>query len=497
MSSEVEETGLTVPNTLEGLDKEVFNDTQLARWFSRNYFKGDLKFATGLGWFRWNGAVWQKVDERKVRKEISAHLEVIGHHLRVTGAGVDVLKAANRRLSTASLKALVAQLESEVYTESDFFESMPHLLNVRNGVIDLRAKELLLHDQRYGFTKVLPIDYLPEASHPDWLAALDALAPEVADHLQVAVGQAVTGYSALDDRINFFLGPKASNGKSTIAMALLGTFGPFAKFVSDKLLAGNKFDHPTEKMQLFGVRIAVIEELPQSFITDKQLKDLSSRIMSARYIRQDNVEWTSTHTVFVTTNHHLEFEYLDNAVKRRIRLFPFDKEYVDTPTAPQHLRRDFGLRERVKEGEEGQHEAVLAWAVEGAHRWFENGRQMPPEPEKVLKTRSEWEKEADALGAFFEEYLIPNNGSYVASVELLAALNHFLLARGFSPWRAAQLKAAFEGRDDLKHYRSKVARTTSPAGRSIPVIPDFQPTTSPQPVCWYGMRFIVEQKRAP
>lgn len=497
MSSEVEETGLTVPNTLEGLDKEVFNDTQLARWFSRNYFKGDLKFATGLGWFRWNGAVWQKVDERKVRKEISAHLEAIGNHLRVTGAGVDVLKAANRRLSTASLKALVAQLESEVYTESEFFESMPHLLNVRNGVIDLRAKELLLHDQRYGFTKVLPIDYLPEASHPDWLAALDALAPEVADHLQVAVGQAVTGYSALDDRINFFLGPKASNGKSTIAMALLGTFGPFAKFVSDKLLAGNKFDHPTEKMQLFGVRIAVIEELPQSFITDKQLKDLSSRIMSARYIRQDNVEWTSTHTVFVTTNHHLEFEYLDNAVKRRIRLFPFDKEYVDTPTAPQHLRRDFGLRERVKEGGEGQHEAVLAWAVEGAHRWFENGRQMPPEPEKVLKTRSEWEKEADALGAFFEEYLIPNNGSYVASVELLAAFNHFLLARGFSTWRAAQLKAAFEGRDDLKHYRSKVARTTDLASRSIPVIPDFQPTTSPQPVCWYGMRFIVEQKRAP
>jgi len=497
MSSEIEETGLTVPNTLEGLDKEVFNDTQLARWFSRNYFKGDLKFATGLGWFRWNGAVWQKVDERKVRREISAHLEAIGNHLRVTGAGVDVLKAANRRLSTASLKALVSQLEAEVFTEPEFFESVPHLLNVRNGVIDLQTKELLPHDRGFGFTKLLPLNYVPEATHPDWLSALDALPTEVADHLQVAVGQGITGYSPLDDRVNFFLGPRASNGKSTIVLALLGTFGDFAKLVSEKLLAGNKFDHPTEKMQLFGARIAVIEELPQSFITDKQLKDLTGRKMSARYMRQDNVEWTSSHTVFVTTNHHLEFEYLDNAVKRRIRLFPFEKEYVDAPTAPQHLQKDHGLRERLMEGAEGRHEAILAWAVEGAHRWFENGRQMPPEPHKIAETRDGWEKEADSLGAFFEEYLVPSKDSYVASVELLAALNHFLLARGFSPWRAAQLKAAFEGRDDLKHYRSKVLRTTYPAGRSIPVIPDLQPTTSPQPVCWHGMRFIVELEDAP
>ena len=144
------------------------------------------------------------------------------------------------------------------------------------------------------------------------------------------------------------------------------------------------------------------------------------------------------------------------------------------------------------EGADGRHEAVLAWAVEGAHKWFENGRQMPPEPKTLTKARTDWEKEADALGAFFEEFITPSKGSYVASVELLAAFNHFLEARGFSTWRAAQLKAAFEGREDLAHYRSKVARTSVPGARSIPVIPDYEPTISAQPVCWYGMRFIIE-----
>jgi len=493
MSSELEEAGVDAANVPEGLDKEALNDTQLAKWFSRNHFKGDLKFSSALGWFRWDGMVWQQVDEREVRAELSSQLGVIGNHLRVTGAPLELLQAINRRLSSASLKALISQLESQVFTKPGFFENMPHLLNVNNGVVDLRTKELLPHDRDLGFTKILPSNYLPEATHPDWQSALDALPSEVADHLQVAVGQAATGYSPLDDKANFLWGPKASNGKSTIAMGILETFGPVARLVSEKLLAGNKFDHPTEKMQLFGARIAIVEELPQSFITDKQLKDLTGRKMSARYVRRDNVEWTSTHTVFVTTNHQLEFEYLDNAVKRRIRLFPFEKQYVDEPTEPHHLKKDHGLRERLMEGAEGQHEAILAWAVEGAHKWFENGRQMPPEPEKLAETRLGWEKEADTLPAFFEEYLVPDKDSYVASVELLAAFNHFLEARGFSPWRAAQLKAAFEAKNELKHYRSKVGRTTIASGRSIPSIPNFQPTTSAQPVCWYGMRFLVEK----
>ena len=496
MSSELVISSSNPASLPEGFNKESLNDTQLAKYFGQSYFNGDLKFAPALGWFKWDGTVWQQVDEREVRKELSSQLEAIGNHLRVTGAAVELLQAINRRLSSAHLKALVSQLETEVFTKPQFFENMPHLLNVRNGVVDLKTRELLPHDRRYGFTKVLPTDYRPEAKHPDWVSALDALSPEVADYLQVAVGQGATGYSPLDDRANFFLGPKASNGKSTIVLAILGTFGDFAKLVSEKLLAGNKFDHPTEKMQLFGARIAVIEELPQAFITDKQLKDLTGRKMSARYVRQDNVEWTSSHTVFVTTNHHLEFEYLDNAVKRRIRLFPFEKEYVDTPISPHHIKKDHGLRERLMEGSAGQHEAILAWAIEGAHRWFENGRQMPPEPGKIAETRDGWEKEADTLGAFFEEYLVPSKDSYVASVELLAAFNHFLLARGFSPWRAAQLKAAFEAKDELKHYRSRVGRTALADGRSIPAIPDFHPTTSAQPVCWYGMRFIVEQEEA-
>jgi phage/plasmid-associated DNA primase len=268
MSSELQATGANPANLPDGFDKEALNDTQLAKYFSRSYFNGDLKFASALGWFRWDGTVWNRVDEREVRRELSSHLEVLNNHLRVTGAPVEKLQAINRRLSSASLKALVSELETQVFINPVFFDNKPHLLNVKNGVIDLKTKELLPHERGFGFTKMVAVDYIPEATHPDWLAALDALSPEVADHLQVAVGQAVTGYSPLDDRVNFLLGPRASNGKSTMVLALLGTFGDFAKLVSEKLLAGNKFDHPTEQMQLFGARIAVIEELPQSFITD-------------------------------------------------------------------------------------------------------------------------------------------------------------------------------------------------------------------------------------
>jgi P4 family phage/plasmid primase-like protien len=484
------------PSLLGVIEIQVFNDTALAQWFDHSYFKGEVKFSAGFGWSRWTGVFWESTDEREIRKDVATQLQTIERHLREQGASIEALKAIGRRLSTGSLKALIAQLESQVFVKAAFFENSPDLLNAQNGVIDLRTGELLPHDPRLGFTKVLPTSYIPDATHPDWDAALGALEPEVAETLQVAVGQGVTGYSPLDDRSNFFVGPKASNGKSTIVNGILGAFGGFARLVSEKVLAGNKFDHPTEKMQLFGTRIAIVEELPQALLNDKQLKDLTSRVAQGRYMRMDNVEWTATHTVFVTTNHPLEFENLDNGVMRRVRIFPFEKEYVDNPTDPNHMKKDLELRERIMQGQEGQHEAILAWAVKGAVRWFKAGRKMPPEPASLAVAREAWQKDADVVGAFFEEYMEPSEGSFVATVELLAAFNHFLEARGLKPWRMTQLKTAFEARPDLANYRNGVVRPRNAEDRSIPEIPKFFPTTSSQPPSWRGMKFIVEQTQA-
>jgi len=307
--------------------------------------------------------------------------------------------------------------------------------------------------------------------------------------LQFAIGQGTTGISPLDDRANFLIGERAGNGKSTIVLALDNALGDFAKLASERVLLGGVNDHPTERMQLFGARIVFVEELPQRMISSKMLKDITGRKMVARKIRQDNVEWDATHTLFITSNHPVEIDSLDNGARRRVRIFPFEKEFVEKPNKPHQIRRDTQLRERLTAGHEGQHDAVVTWAVSGSIAWFANNCEMPPEPAEAQMARTKWEESSDLLANFFKENLEPSKDSYVAVVELLDALNAFLKARGHAPWREAQLRSAFQSHPVLSDYLSESKRTRAVLGRSMPSHAGFVPSRAKQMMCWWGFQF--------
>lgn len=494
MSVEIEENSLTLSVEVRELEAPtLLNDVDMARWFDEEVFEGAIRFNEALGWHQWDGRVWRRRDKRPIRGELSRTLKIVERRARLSEVPQEIVAALKRRFSNSSLNALLAQLEVQTYTEASFFEPDPSLLNVQNGIVDLRSGELRPHDREAGFRQIASAPYFEGACHEDWNVALSALDADARDVLQLAVGQAITGSSPPDDKLNFFYGPRAQNGKSSIVLGLEGALGDFAVFASEKVLAGTKFDHPAEKMQLFGARIAIVEELPFATLNSKLLKDITGRKVTARWMHQNPITWTATHTVFVTTNHALEFDTVDNAVRRRVRLFPFQKEFVDKPSADHHVQRDPSLRERLIQGREGQHEAILSWAIQGAILWFGNGERMPTEPEVMRAARESWEAESDVLGNFFDEFLEVDSGSWVSVVELLAAFNYFVSEIGGKEWTLAQFSAGFESRSDLEVYRSKVGRPRNVEERSIPSIPGWQEMVSKQPTAWFGMKFRAQR----
>jgi putative DNA primase/helicase len=476
---------------LDSFQVPLLNDTDLARWFDEWCFEGTVRFNEALGWYEWDGIHWKSVNERHILKKISVVLKEYERQARLREDYRDAAAGLVKRLSSASGKALLAQLEVQTYTDAVFFETDPYLFNVKNGVVDLRTGQLSPHEKNLGFRHVAGASYVPGASHIDWFSALDALEKDAQEALQVTVGQSISGYSPPDDKVNILQGPKAQNGKSTIVLALEAALGDFATFVSEKVLAGNKFDHPAEKMSLFGARLAILEELPNRVLSSKNLKDITGRKMSARYMHRNPVSWTTTHTLFITTNHALEFDHVDNAVKRRIRLFRFEKEYVEAPTAPNQVKRDATLRDRLMKGSDGRHEAILSWAIEGAVLWFGNGQQMPSEATSLTKARELWEKESDVLGNFFEEFVETSPNAFVATVDLLSVFNHYLASLGSPSWTMLQFTNAFEARDDLQKYRTRTGRARGGKARSFPIAPGVVPTMSKQPTCWFGVRFAA------
>jgi putative DNA primase/helicase len=83
------------------------------------------------------------------------------------------------------------------------FDSKPDLLNVANGVIDLRTGTLQPHDPGLLLTKLAPVPYRPDAQHPDWEKALAAVPEDVRDWYQERLGQAITGHIPPNDVLVF------------------------------------------------------------------------------------------------------------------------------------------------------------------------------------------------------------------------------------------------------------------------------------------------------
>jgi phage/plasmid-associated DNA primase len=89
--------------------------------------------------------------------------------------------------------------------------------------------------------------------------------------------------------------------------------------------------------------------------------------------------------MFVTTNYELRVDENDHGTWRRLVRVPFPYRFG---TAPGDLPADPGLRLRIREGRDGQHEAVLAWIVAGALQWAAAGEIMPTAPPSRAAAKS-------------------------------------------------------------------------------------------------------------
>ena len=113
------------------------------------------------------------------------------------------MKQVARYRDKAKIDAAVtiARRLEEIAANAADFDRHPHLLNVGNGVVDLRTGELVPHDPTLRLTRLAGADYLPGAVHADVMLVLEALDSDVADLKNVGGkwGGAVTAAKFLEE----------------------------------------------------------------------------------------------------------------------------------------------------------------------------------------------------------------------------------------------------------------------------------------------------------
>ena len=444
--------------------------------------------ASETGWFRWDGKCWTHAAEDHLVDTVRRAFIKWHADEAKSGESTDRLKALSALLSKHRIAAVVYLCRGILHIDAEKFDQHPELLNVGNGVVDLTTATLRPHDPALLLTKVTAVDYRPGATSADWTSALSALPAEVAAWMQVRFGQAATGHPTSDDILPVMQGG-GSNGKTTIVSAIARTLGDHTQVVPARLLLSNPSDHPTELMTLRGARFALIEELPEGrHLSVKRLKDtLGTDEITARHIMKNNVTWRTTHSLFLTTNYMPRIDETDHGTWRRLALVRFPYTYTDAPKGAADRLGIEGLRERIKEGLSGEHEAVLAWLVEGAKRWYKNGRVLPKPPQTVLRDTQAWRAEADLICGYITDRLVSERNRKVLTTELYQDFCSWIEGRGHSKWSDQTFTARFTGHSMVEAAKVEKTRTTDLTG--LDRLPGAFGSISKQPQVWNGVRF--------
>lgn len=305
---------------------------------ARAALQNELAWTPGLGWLWWNGKVWNQVGTVEPALCVKRWAEETG-----------------RPLSATRRDRLVHQLQAVLEVDVQTLDAHPHLLNVQNGVVNLRTGALHSHNPALFLTRIAAVDCDPGATHPAWDRALSTVRPGDLAGLHVLAGQAVTGFPGTKAVV---IHGSGRSGKTTFVTALAKALGTHTVVGGDL----SDFTGVSGNPGLRGARLAVAMEESKLGTRDLKLL-LGSREMTARYIRRATMTFRASHTLLAVMNQT-----------------PPEPEDEGAPLAPVGLRNldevggaDPDLRRSLTEPDALR--AVLRWIVDGAVRWYAETRE--------------------------------------------------------------------------------------------------------------------------
>lgn len=503
-SLDVEPGGEETPQAPELADVDVpseaaLTDSELARRAIRNVLAGRFLFARGLGWMAWNGKRWTSDAEADARHAVDLYLRsVVAQGIR---SGADP-KALLSILSKAKIKAVteVAADNPAVRREAADFDADPDLINTPSGVVNLRTGEQAGHDPGYLMTKITSGRYRPGYRHPDWTKALQALPDAERCWYQVRIGQGITGHPTPDGIMPVLQGG-GENGKTLLTTdGLVPALGDYADVASPKLVATDRpgrSEHSTERADLRGQRLLIGEELSEGRSLDitalKRIMDVSH--IKARRVHQDNITFPASHSLFVTTNYVPVVTETDHGTWRRLALlkFPYSfRKSTDECVRPTDRVGDPTIKRRIKEGHEGQHDAIVTWAVEGAIRWYGDPDAALMPTARITADTLGWRVTADRILGFWSDRLVADPGACILAAEMTEEFNRWLKGNGHEAWSRETFAPRFAEHQETTRHGVESRRTAKLANVSRrPVTDDFEPVkpTPKQAVVWTRVRF--------
>lgn len=301
----------------------------------------------------------------------------------------------------------MALAKSMLVVKAERLDTDPWLLNCANGTVDLRTGTLKAHRPEDYITRVVPVNYTPDAAAPVFKKTLARITCEegqaqqpLSDFLQRWFGYCATG-SVREHKMAVMYG-MGRNGKSTLLDLISGILGSYAGVAAPGLLMDGGHDrHPTEIADLAGRRMMTVNETSEGGILREGFvkQATGGDSLKARHMRSDFFEFQPTHKLQLLTNHKPVIKGQDVGIWSRLMLIPF-KARFGTAEEIEAGAAQYPIDHKITEKLAAEREGVLAWLVAGAVEWCKNGLNPP---EIVRDASKDYQTEQDRIAQFIEE----------------------------------------------------------------------------------------------
>jgi putative DNA primase/helicase len=318
----------------------------------------------------------------------------------------------------------LAESEAPLVLTPQHLDAHPWLLNVENGILDLRTGQLGPYDRERFLTKLSPVRHVDGARSPLWesfLATITGGDQDLAGFLQRAVGYSLTGTTG-EEKLFFAHGPAAS-GKSTFleaVKAMLGEYATTADFDTFLKRAGGGGIR-NDIARLAGTRMVIGAEVDQGReLAEGLIKQLTGGDgVTARYLYREFFEFTPQFKLWLAANERPQVRAEDDGMWRRIVQVPF------TQVIPE---RDRDPHVKAKLRHDPDHRAaILAWAVQGCLAWQTDGLAVP---DRVTAYTNEYRLENDPVADFLTDACTRHPDATTSRRALHSAYNHHATRTG-------------------------------------------------------------------
>ncbi|WP_346963137.1 DNA primase family protein [Clostridium perfringens] len=346
----------------------------------------------------------------------------------------------------ASIRDCREQWDILVSKDFDDFNRNPYLVNVRNGLLDIRDMSFKEHTPSYLSTVQLNVEYNPQVDCPQFKKFLN----EVLDCKLIPLVQEIVGYllttNTASQKAFVFWGP-ARTGKSTLLWVveylLLGK-----KNVSN--IPWQEIGDKFKTAELLGKLANVFSDLPSKSIDDTGIfKVVTGEDYLMAEKKNKNPFKFKPFARLVFSCNELPRNYVDRTegFYRRLIIVPFNRQ-IEKSKIDKALKYKF---QREKEG-------ILNWALEGLKRLYENNFEFS-ENELTDGVKKEYKRENNNVISFVEECCELDGLFSCSRIEIYEAYKEFCVEAGLKALSQIKFNKELEGNFNITRSRSGKLRS--------------------------------------